>query len=1429
MKKILAFLILSVITGASSETLTFDINDYTVSADFKTIAYKGKTFKTYKFYEFSAPVRYEERNFDGSFAEGVVINSKDYTLVQPNIGISYYQTNPGSSSPNPYKPIYVGARGQKRKTGFSVMEINPFFIRKDSLFFISSVNFDLVDYRTYDPWPLKDSKSYEKIDMAIITAEKFVDNFEKYRLFKAKQGVQTVIKTVEEIYSEYPGESRVIKIREYIKDKYAGNDLEYVLIGGGYDIVPVGELFPIINTTTSYVYNDVFYSCLDGDPDANGNGIYFESAEKPDYYPDVYTGRFPGNTESEIDTIINKTIKYYSSTRNFRTGFNSSVFLLGLDLNTNNPGEGRKYCNTVKRMFPAEFVTDTLYEGFSAGLSYQSIMDRFNSGYNFVYSQSHGDYHNIRQVSNNFRIWSDQINATQKISGLYFIDSCQPGSIDRDSFSRKAMISPSGGCVNYIGSAAEEFPGITNSMNAYFFNESLKGMTLGKSLADAMIVFGDIYANQYGQYMALSYALQGDPSNKLMLKEPSTLYIGSMGQFKRGSGSVSGTFTTAPSDTVFVTLTANNEIISKTLATGTGFTLNYDNLTSDSVYIHYYSSGVFLKTYGYKTNAADEIEFSVTGIVPADANSSGVIEDGESSALRFSFKTVSNAAAIDSLVAEIGGISHAGVSIASGKKTFKVPAAGNTVTGNYFTINFSSPDSAAADSSASADFFIKKKNGTVIFSEKVYLPVSVPHLELQSLNRTGNTLKPKFLNYSKGKINIAEIELLQQTKIHRENIEIYQKKISVILKNISGYAVVSDSISFAIDSTKTYRLKTVLNSGKVYYSPEFFFKTSSVQPLNLFGDHSIGNINLEWTHTAAAQKISYNVYTSADQSFTNKVQRNFELVNAKEFSFVHSGNDPVYAKISVADSTGFEFESSPSVRIAPIGLYKNAPYKISTFQAYNPVFLNGKLISNTLNSDVAGLNAGGTLVNGTGIIHQASLNGFSSSEPQGFAIGDITGNGNSEMVNFSYSMGDSVLVKLICLETGAIRAQRRIYGYVLETVPVLSDIDTDNRPEIFISVFNGNIGGTAAKGAYIYGLKYNSGRLDMLSGYPIYSNADSFCVHSPTVLDLDGNGSKELIVDVGKKILVYNAVTAAKITEFTLPKNSQTSLSFCDLDENGSIEIFALTDSYGTYGKLFSFNFNGTSLTERAATSGGLNLDMKTWNLYDISPPVSFADFNNDGVTEIVVLTASRLYLYNRDFTPYPNFPVSLDPRVVRNNSSAPAFTDLNGDGHLDILFYDANFRVWCYSGSSGALLNGFPIKIENINRFEMTAPAVADLDNDGDLEFAIGVRDGYLVIYDYPSPTSDRAVSDKFRGDLYNSGLYQPLIPSAPQGVSISAFGSQITLSWNSVHNAVRYTVYSCDSPYGTFVYEGQTTGTSLVIYPGTAAKRFYYIKAER
>lgn len=1410
-----------------AETITFNINDYKFSDDSLTISYKEKAYKKYQF-EVTTDVVYQEFLFNGKYADAITISSYDSVLIKPDLDIAYFENPiPQIGIKFPRTPLNVGAKGFKRHAGFSILELNPFFVYNDSLFFISNVEFEFTNFKEQSYKYSKD-QLYGKLDLLIITKNEFQDNFSIYMDFKIKQGYKTLIKTTEEIYLEYPGESEAIKIRNYIKDKYINNDLEYVIIGGGYSIVPVGKALPYVSDETGEIFTDSFYSKLDGDPDLNKNGVYFESADSPDYYEDVYVGRFPGNNEEEISAIINKNINYYSSERGFRASFNNSLFLLGM--NVHQEGDGQYLCNNIKTEFSTEtFILDSIYEEETTGFSKDTIMANFNRGYNFVYSQSHGDVHVIRQADYDFKIWSDDILNLSAVSGLYYIGACESGSIGQDSFSRKAMINHSGGCTTYIGSSGEEFTGNSYNFNAYFFRQINRNKDYGHSLADAKIVLGNISANGNGKYLSHTYLLQGDPSNRPFLKEPNNIGISSVSPFKKGNGSVSISLDTQPLDTLYVTLTDGENILSVKKTLSKDFVIDYENIILDSVYLNYYSQECFLTTIGYSTVPAEEISFNVEDITVTDENASGIVECGENFGFNFKFLLNSNPAGIDSLVAKVTGSSNSGISIINGQKRFRLPASGSYLNIGAFSINYFTAANEVPDSVAVTDLIITKKDGTVLYSDKIYVPYSVPYMKMRSYNISENTLHPEFINPKKGTINTAKIDLLEisrsgpSTDVLRSDI-----KSSVTLRKITGYKIVTDSVDFVIDSSKTYQFMITINGNKIYYSNEFGFNERIPEEIFLYADYSPGKIGIEWIDPF--MDISgVNIYSSKDSSFTGASSKNFELVSGSEFSYEYEEDDPVYTKIAFVDSSGYEFCISKTVRTDPVGLYGGNTYKIAPFQLYNPVLVEGKLIANSQNSSIAGIYTNGVPINDSGMIHTAAVEGFSTEGRQGFAVGDVNSDGVLDMVNYSYSMGDSVLVKVVDLSDGTILAQRKIYGFIMENAPVLVNADSDSDLEILISVFKGELGGTPASGSYVYMLDYDQGVLNMVPGFPIYSFASNWTIHSPSLLDLNQDGSKELIFNCGTKIFVYNPLVPSKIIEYSLPKTIQTSLSYCDIDEDCDIEIFALTESYGTYGKLFCYNFNGSTLTEKSGTSGGLDVDMKVSGFYDLTPPVSFADIDDDGQTEIIVLTASKLYIYSKTFTNFGSFPVSLDPRVTTNNMSAPAIADLDGDSTLDVLFMDANNRIWCYSGASGSLLSGFPLKLNDIDRIEMTAPAVADLDGDGDLEFAFGVRDGVMVVYDYPAQTSGRPVFDNYRGDLQNSGLFQPLVPSSPENISINFTGSDAYISWDAVQNAVSYQIYSSSDPYGTFVYEGETTSTDYIVVNPAENKKFFYIKAVR
>ena len=118
--------------------------------------------------------------------------------------------------------------------------------------------------------------------------------------------------------------------------------------------------------------------------------------------------------------------------------------------------------------------------------------------------------------------------------------------------------------------------------------------------------------------------------------------------------------------------------------------------------------------------------------------------------------------------------------------------------------------------------------------------------------------------------------------------------------------------------------------------------------------------------------------------------------------------------------------------------------------------------------------------------------------------------------------------------------------------------------------------------------------------------------------------------------------------------------------------------------------------------------------------PATVGDINNDGVLEIVALTA-----YGNARGGFNIFDANgnvLFSMVTNNNPliCAPTLADLNNDGELEIIFcgrgkasanVSAGIHVWNIQGEE---MEGFPFELPSTPAF---TPTVADIDNDGFLE----------------------------------------------------------------------------------------------------------------
>jgi len=192
-----------------------------------------------------------------------------------------------------------------------------------------------ITYTEPDPTPFPQTTTF---DMVIIAPSAFSDVLQPLIEHKNNYGVETTLKTVEDIYSEYNGFDNGEQIKYFIKDALEQWNIKYVLLAGGLRSIIYAKPRDDANLGSSGWHVPVRYSNVrdGGDPgfltdlyyadiykeggefedwDSNGNGILAEFPDDIiDLIPDVAVGRLAVPDAKELEDVVNKIITYETTT-----------------------------------------------------------------------------------------------------------------------------------------------------------------------------------------------------------------------------------------------------------------------------------------------------------------------------------------------------------------------------------------------------------------------------------------------------------------------------------------------------------------------------------------------------------------------------------------------------------------------------------------------------------------------------------------------------------------------------------------------------------------------------------------------------------------------------------------------------------------------------------------------------------------------------------------------------------------------------------------------------------------------------------------------------------------------------------------------------------------------------------------------------------
>jgi hypothetical protein len=160
----------------------------------------------------------------------------------------------------------------------------------------------------------------DNYDLLIFTVPGLEAAFQPLKDYHDSTGIATVIYTINDAGGYTPDD-----YRDFIREKYLNDGIDYVLIGDDDNLIPAGKMYieaAVYDQGLIVDYrmpSDLFYACLDGPYDYDGDGRYGELTDGEgggdvDLVAEVYVGRASVDIAADVTRFVNKTIQYLSST-----------------------------------------------------------------------------------------------------------------------------------------------------------------------------------------------------------------------------------------------------------------------------------------------------------------------------------------------------------------------------------------------------------------------------------------------------------------------------------------------------------------------------------------------------------------------------------------------------------------------------------------------------------------------------------------------------------------------------------------------------------------------------------------------------------------------------------------------------------------------------------------------------------------------------------------------------------------------------------------------------------------------------------------------------------------------------------------------------------------------------------------------------------
>ncbi|MBU7000548.1 MAG: hypothetical protein HXS41_11090 [Theionarchaea archaeon] len=216
------------------------------------------------------------------------------------------------------------------------------------------INLETYDEVTDQCAPYLPGGPYEYV---IITNDTLEPTFQQLANHKAPYVNGAKVVTLNWIYNTFTGADNQEKIRKFVRAAYFSWNTTYCLLGGDVFVVPYRGFYVKVDQYEDCdMAADMYYGCLDGTFNADGDCRWAEPEDGVDWLEEVFVGRAPVWSVSEAQNFVSKCIAYEQADRQKTIQFHTSY------LKTGNIPESRTIAWDCYQWVPPDYTKKELFE-----------------------------------------------------------------------------------------------------------------------------------------------------------------------------------------------------------------------------------------------------------------------------------------------------------------------------------------------------------------------------------------------------------------------------------------------------------------------------------------------------------------------------------------------------------------------------------------------------------------------------------------------------------------------------------------------------------------------------------------------------------------------------------------------------------------------------------------------------------------------------------------------------------------------------------------------------------------------------------------------------------------------------------------------------------------------------------------------------------